>query len=150
MFRWDPEPRKLFIREMWSNLDLIEVHLACIVRPRLHPNAGLPYVTILEQEYGITSPKYVGSVFQEYMYGKDDMVTEHRRVCRRLADDQDIHLMMEKWDTKERNIRPDDWMEHIANRCLKEEKLLTQEEFDRLMTIAQKHVTMHPLNKRQR
>ncbi len=149
MFRWDPEPGKLFIREMWSDLDLIEVHLGCIVRLRLHPNAALPYVTVLEQERSITTPKHAGCIFHEYVYSKDEMITERRRVCRRFADDQDIHLLMERWDNKEKNIRPDDWMDHIAHRCLREEKLLTQQEFDRLMGIAQKHVTMHPLNKRK-
>lgn len=150
MFRWDPEPGKLFIRELWSDMDLIRVHLGCIVRPRLHADAALPYVTVLEQEHGVTSPKYVGSTFHEYVYGISDMVTDRRRVNRRLADDHDIHLLMEKWDVNESNIRPDDWMEHIAKRCLKDEKLLSQQEYDRLMKIAQQHVTMHPLNKRQR
>lgn len=147
MFKWDPEPGQLFIREIISSDgDIVESHLGCIVRPRVHPSAGLHYVVLVEMTFDTTSPTGSGCTCIDFSHGKEEMISETRKVYRRLASGQDIHNLLKLWDKKER-VRPDEWVARVRNRVMVQDKLLSQSEFDRLNEIAKEYATRHPLNR---
>lgn len=145
MFQWDPEIGRLFIRETWAGSKLAESHLGYTSKMRNHPQAGLPYTVLIEQIDGITKPGF-NAVTIEYTCSKDEFLTETRRVTRRLASDQDIHCLLDKWDIKER-LSPEDWINRLRKIYAEEKPILAQTELERLHNIAQKYAG-HPLNRR--
>jgi hypothetical protein len=144
MFKWDPEPGILFIREICDEHSVVESHLGYALQPRNHPQAGLRYITLLEHNFGITKPS--SFTWTEYTYSKEEALSETRRVVRRLASNQDINFLLDKWDVKER-ISPEDWIDRVWKNHRAEDAVLLQSEFNRLNILAQSYAE-HPLNRR--
>lgn len=144
MFKWDPEPGKLFVREIWGE-SLVESHLGYALRIRNHPQAGLHYCVLVEHNFGVSVPGSNSTVV-DYIYGKEEMMSDDRRTMRRLASNQDIHFLLSKWDMKER-LGPGDWIERVRKHHVEENIVLFQTEFKRLSDITQDYAG-HPLNRR--
>lgn len=152
MTTWDPKLGELFIRETCTEkngiITLTDCHLGCIIKPRLHESAGLRYTLLLNASFCKVSPAGCFCTFSDFATGAKYQVNENTYVTRRLASDTDLHIMLSKWDEKER-VRPDEWLSKLEARCFQEEDgtLLTANEYNRLGLITQEYMG-HSLNVR--
>jgi len=149
MIRWDPEPGVLWVREIKAKLGadvtLVESHLGFALRPRIHKDAGLHYVSLLEMEFnGVVSPKHTG-IYVDYIYGKEDQLTDKLYVSRHLASQEDIIRFLNGWDSKEQ-MNPDEWVNTIDKKYISDTPGLTKSEFQNLKTLCFQ-LLLHPLNR---